>query len=44
MCAYVFLIILMLETEYMALGINTIPADALTPKVARASAGMVLAV
>ena len=25
-------------------GVNTIPADALAPKVARASAGMVLAV
>ena len=27
-----------------ALGANTMPADALAPKVARASAGMVLAV
>ena len=29
--------------EYYALGVNTTPADALAPKVARASAGMVLA-
>ena len=36
---------LMLDMEYFpALGVNTIPADALAPKVTRASAGMVLAV
>ena len=29
--------------EYYALGVNTTPADALASKVARASAGMVLA-
>ena len=34
----------MLETEYSSLGVNTMPADALAPKVARASAGKVLAV
>ena len=34
----------MLETEYPVLEINTMSADALAPKVARASAGMVLAV
>ena len=35
---------LMLETEYSGLGVNTMPADALAPKVARASTGMLLAV
>ena len=30
----------MLETEYSALEVNTMPADALAPKVAGASAGM----
>ena len=34
----------MLETECSDFGVNTIPADALAPKVARASAGVVLAV
>ena len=34
----------MLDTSILALGINTIPADALAPKVANASAGMVSAV
>ena len=35
----------MLEMEYSGfVGFNTMPADALAPKVARASAGMVLAV
>ena len=34
----------MLETEYSGVGVNTMPADALAPKVARASAHMVLAV
>ena len=34
----------MLETEYSGFGVITTPADALDPKVARASAGMVLAV
>ena len=36
----------MLETEYSSFGCNTrtLPADALAPKVAKASAGMVLAV
>ena len=34
----------MLETEYSGLGVNTIPADALAPKVAGPSAGMILAV
>ena len=34
----------MLETEYSGLGVNTMPADALASEVARASAGMVLAV
>ena len=34
----------MLETEYSGLVVNTMPADALAPKVASASAGMVLAV
>ena len=33
----------MLETEYLGLGINTVPVDALAPKVTKASAGMVLA-
>ena len=32
----------MLETEYSGFGVNTMPADALAPKVARASADMVL--
>ena len=34
----------MLETEYYGFGVNTMPADTLAPKVASASAGMVLAV
>ena len=34
----------MLEMEIPALGVNTIPANALAPKVVRASTGMVLAV
>ena len=34
----------MLEMEYSGFGVNTMPADALAPKVARASAGMVMAV
>ena len=34
----------MLETEYSGFGENTMPADALTPKVASASTGMVSAV
>ena len=32
---------MMLETDYSGFGINTLLPDALTPKVARASAGMV---
>ena len=35
--------LLMLATKYLAFGINTIPADALAPKVSNASAGMLLA-
>ena len=31
-------------TEYSGLGVNGMPADALAPKVASASAGMLLAV
>ena len=39
------LTILMLETEYIpAFGVNTMPDDALAPKDASASSGMVLAV
>ena len=36
----------MLEMEYSSFGggVNTMPADALVPNVARASAGIVLAV
>ena len=34
----------MLETEYSSFEVNTVPADALASKVAKASAGMVLAV
>ena len=34
----------MLGTNILTSGINTMPADALAPKVARASVGMVLAV
>ena len=34
----------MLEMEYSVYGINTMPADALAPKVDRAAAGMILAV
>ena len=33
----------MLETEYSGFAVNTMSADALAPKVARASADMVLA-
>ena len=36
--------LLMLEMEYSSFGVNTMPADALAPKLARASAAMVLAV
>ena len=36
--------LVMLETEYSGFGINTMPADALVPKVTSASAGMVLVV
>ena len=36
--------LLMLATKYLAFGINTIPADALAPKVSNGSAGMLLAV
>ena len=35
---------MMLEINILALGVNTMPADALAPKVARAFADMVLAV
>ena len=35
--------LLMLEMNILALGVHTMPADALAPKVARASAGIVLA-
>ena len=38
------LTLLILEMEYSGFGVNTMPADALAPKLARASAGMVLAV
>ena len=34
----------MLEMEYSSFGMNTMPTEALAPKVTRASAGMVLAV
>ena len=34
----------MMGTEYSGFGVNAIPTVALAPKVARASAGMVLAV
>ena len=34
----------MLNAEYYGFGVNTVPADDLAPKVARASAGMLLAV
>ena len=34
----------MLEMGYSDFGVNTMPTDALAPKVTRASAGMVLAV
>ena len=34
----------MLETGYSGFGVNTMPTDALAPKVARVSAGMVLTV
>ena len=33
----------MLETEYSSFGVNNMPADALAPEVASASADMVLA-
>ena len=36
--------LLMLGVEYSGFGINAMPADALTPKVARASADILLAV
>ena len=38
------LTLVMLAIEYSGFGVNTMPADALAPKVARAPAGMVLAV
>ena len=38
------LTLLMLEMDIPILGVSTMSADALAPKVARASAGMVLAV
>ena len=38
------LTLLMLETEYSGFGINTLPLDALAPKVTRASPGVLLAV
>ena len=34
----------MLETEYYGFGVNTLPTDALAPKVNKASTGMILAV
>ena len=37
------LTLLMLETEFLALGANSMPADALAPNIPRASAGMILA-
>ena len=37
------LTLLVLKTEYSSLGVNAKPADTLAPKVASASAGMVLA-
>ena len=40
---FIYLTILMLRRNIPAMGGNTMPADALAPKVARASAGMVLA-
>ena len=41
----IVLTLLMLEREYFGFGgVNTMPVDALAPKVARASAGMVLTV
>ena len=39
-----FLTLLVLKTEHSGFRVNTIPADALASKVARASAGVVLAV
>ena len=44
-CAFQFMLtLLMLEMQYPGFGGgNTLPADAPAPKVARASAGMVLA-
>ena len=42
-CAILALNLLMLE-NILDLGSNTMPADAMAPKVTRASAGMVLAV
>ena len=35
---------LMLKMEYSGFGVNTMPADAVAPKVARASADIVLTV
>ena len=40
---FIYLTILMLRRNIPAMGGNTMPADALAPKVPRASAGMVLA-
>ena len=34
----------MLETEYSGFGVNTTPADALAPKITRASVDTILAV
>ena len=38
------IMMMMLEMEYSSFGVNTMHADALAPKVASASAGMVLIV
>ena len=46
-CVMLYMLtLLMLEYEYLALGVNTctMPAEGLSPKVARASSGMVLVV
>ena len=34
----------MLEIDYSSFGVNTMPIDVLAPKIARASAGIILAV
>ena len=41
---YYVLTIMVLKTDIAALRVNTMRDDALVPKVARASAGMILAV